>query len=257
MKICAPKCIFINTGGEILIVFLKKSSVFLLCITLLCAIAAVGMACGSICVPASENASFGKTVIIDAGHGDPDGGAVGSDGTTEAQLNLSVALKLDNLLSGSDIKTVMTRATNEGIHDKNAGNISEKKKSDMRKRREIQQNIGADIFVSIHMNQFSESKYHGAQVVYDAANENAKTLAECIQTALKEHADPENNRQIMKAGSGIYLLKNAAIPSVIVECGFISNENELSLLKTDEYQSKIAWAIYKGIEKYYETLQKS
>lgn len=236
-----------------MIVFLKKSSLLFLSVIVLCVAALIGMACGSICVPASESASFGKTVIIDAGHGDPDGGAVGADGTTEAQLNLLVAKKLDNLLSASGIKTVMTRTTNEGIHDKNASSISTKKKSDMHKRREIQQNIGADIFVSIHMNQFPEKKYHGAQVVYDTKNESAKMLAECIQSALKEHVEAENNRQAMQAESGIFLLKNAPIPSVIVECGFMSNDGELALLKTDEYQSKIAWAVYRGIEKYYET----
>ena len=120
----------------------------------------------------------------------------------------------------------------------------------MKKRREIQKNMGADIFCSIHMNQFSESKYYGAQVVYDNTNENAKLLAECIQTELKNNLDPENKRLAMKSGSNIYLLKNAPIVSVIVECGFLSNEKELALLKTDEYQSKIAWAIYIGLTEY-------
>ncbi len=237
-----------------MIVFLKKSSIFLLSIIFLCTAIILTLAFGSISAPASENASFGKMVIIDAGHGEPDGGALASDGTCEATLNLQVAQKLNNLLSQADIKTVMTRTTEQGIHSSESKTIAQKKSSDMKKRREIQENMGADIFCSIHMNQFSESKYYGAQVVYDNSNEDAKLLAECIQKELKNSVDPDNTRLAMKTNGSIYLLKNAPVPSVIVECGFLSNENELALLKTDEYQSKIAWAIYKGIEAYYNAL---
>ncbi len=234
-----------------MILFLKKSSVFLLCIIFLCTMTIIGLAFGSVCAPTSQNNSFGKVVIIDAGHGEPDGGAVASDGTQEAHLNLMVANKLNNLFLQSDIKTAMTRTTEQGIHDADAKNITQKKKSDMRKRKEIQENLDADIFCSIHMNLFSQSKYYGAQVVYDKANDESKLLAECIQSSLKENVDETNNRTPMAVNGSIYLLKNAPIPAVIVECGFLSNENELALLKTDEYQSKIAWAIYRGIEKYY------
>lgn len=234
-----------------MIVFIKKSSVFLLCTIFICVMMIAGIALGSIGVPATVNASYGKVVVIDAGHGEPDGGAAGADGTTEAGLNLLVAQKLNNLLLQSDIKTVMTRTTNEGIYDPSAKNITEKKRTDMRKRREIQSSVGADLFISIHMNQFEQSKYHGAQVVYDGKNAEAKRLAECIQSALREGVDPDNDRQAMKSDGSIYLLKNAPVPSVIVECGFLSNGEELEKLKTDEYQTKLAWAVMKGIEVYY------
>ena len=240
-----------KSGVSELILFLKKSSVFLLCTIFICVTMVAGIALGTVSVPASENASFGKVIVIDAGHGEPDGGAVGKDGTTEAGLNLLVAQKLNNLLSQAGIKTVMTRTTNEGIYDPAAKNIAEKKRTDMRKRREIQSSVGAELFISIHMNQFEQSKYHGAQVVYDGANADAKRLAECIQSSLKDGVEPENSRHAMKADSGIYLLKKAPVPSVIVECGFLSNEEELAKLKTDEYQTKLAWAIMKGIESYY------
>lgn len=234
-----------------MIIFIKKSSVFLLCTIFICVMMIAGIALGSIGVPATVNASYGKVVVIDAGHGEPDGGAAGADGTTEAGLNLLVAQKLNNLLLQSDIKTVMTRTTNEGIYDPSAKNITEKKRTDMRKRREIQSSVGADLFISIHMNQFEQSKYHGAQVVYDGKNAEAKRLAECIQSALREGVDPDNDRQAMKSDGSIYLLKNAPVPSVIVECGFLSNGEELEKLKTDEYQTKLAWAVMKGIEAYY------
>lgn len=234
-----------------MIVFVKKSSAFLLGLIFLCVLATVGLAFGNVAVPASQGASFGKVVVIDAGHGEPDGGAVGPDGTSEAALNLLVANKLNNLLMQADIKTVMTRTTESGIQDADTKTISEKKRSDMRKRGEIRNSVGADIFCSIHMNLFEQSKYHGAQVVYDASNAEAKKLAGCIQKSLRDNVNPSNERQPMKASGGIYLLKNAKVPSVIVECGFLSNEGELALLKTDEYQTRLALAIFKGIENYF------
>lgn len=246
-------CLYQKGGDFGLIIFLKKSSIFLMCLIFLSSMAVVGMAIGSICTPAATvEGGNSKIVIIDAGHGEPDGGAVGGDGTKEAALNLSVAKKLNTLLLKADIKTVMTRSYDEGIQDKSAKTITEKKRSDLHKRREIQENIGADIFCSIHMNHFSQAKYHGAQVVYDGKNAESKKLAECIQSAIVEFADPDNTRLAMASDGGIYLLKNAPIPSVIVECGFMSNKEELAKLKTDEYQNKIAWAVYKGIEKFYE-----
>ena len=110
-----------------MIVFIKKSSAFLLCTIFLCVMMIAGIILGNVSVPAAVNASYGKTVVIDAGHGDPDGGAVGKDGTTEAGLNLLVAQKVENLLSQAGIHTVMTRTTNEGIYDSDAKTIAEKK----------------------------------------------------------------------------------------------------------------------------------
>lgn len=234
-----------------MIVFLKKSSVILLACILVLGCCSGIMLFHSVEVPASINASFEKKIVLDAGHGEPDGGCVGADGTREADLNLAVAQKLQNLFGSAGIESIMTRTGSEGIFDASSKSIGEKKRSDMRKRREIQAGSQADIFVSIHMNQFEQKKYHGAQVVYDKSNPQAKRLAEAIQTSLRDNVEPENDRQAMAADSGIYLLKNAAIPSVIVECGFLSNPEELEKLKSDDYQSKLAWAIYMGIEQYF------
>ncbi len=189
------------------------------------------------------------TIIIDAGHGEPDGGCVGADKTKEATLNLSVSKKLENMLS-EDYNVIMTRTTENGIHDKNLKSIAEKKRSDMRKRQSLKSSSNADIFVSIHMNKFEQQKYYGAQVIYDKTNENAKLLAEEIQSELAK-IDPTNKRQAMAAEKSVFLLKSSPVPSVIVECGFLSNPSELEKLKSDEYQSQISNAINNGIRNYF------
>lgn len=193
------------------------------------------------------------TVIIDAGHGEPDGGCVGSDGTKEAGLNLSVSKKLEDLLK-NDYNTIMTRSDENGIHSAGAKTITEKKRSDMQKRKSIKESSGADIFVSIHMNQFEQSKYFGAQVIYDKSNENAKRLAQEIQKQLSL-IDENNKRQAMACNGSVFLLKSSQVASVIVECGFLSNSPELEKLKTDEYQNQLAQAIKQGIDAYFSSVK--
>lgn len=235
-----------------MIMIFKRSSAVIVSITILVAAMTLllGRQLGD--VPASALPVYEHTIVVDAGHGEPDGGCVASDGTKEAGLNLSVSQKLANILSQSGSEVIMTRTTEEGMFGTDAKTVAEKKRADMNKRRDIQKNSGAEIFVSVHMNKFEQSQYSGAQVVYDTTNPEAKVLAECIQASLRENVDPDNKREPMAAQSGIFLLKNAPIPSVIVECGFLSNPDELSKLKTEDYQNKIAWAIYSGIGKYFE-----
>lgn len=235
-----------------MIMIFKRSSAVIVSITILIAGITIllGHRLGD--VPASALPVYASTIVVDAGHGEPDGGCVAADGTKEAGLNLAVSQKLAGILSQSGSKVIMTRTTEEGMFDTSAKSVAEKKKADMYKRRDIQKNAGADFFVSVHMNKFEQSKYSGAQVVYDTKNPESKALATYIQTSLRENVDPENKREPMAAQSGIFLLKNAPIPSVIVECGFLSNSDELAKLKTEDYQNKIAWAIYSGICKYYE-----
>lgn len=193
------------------------------------------------------------TVVLDAGHGEPDGGCVGSDGTKEAGLNLAVTKMLEKNLADSGFKTVMTREGENGLFKQTEGSIKEKKREDMKKRLNIKNSSGADIFVSIHMNKFEQEKYHGAQVLYDKTNENARLLAEKIQAALLS-CDPTNTMQAAANDGSIFLLKSSAIPSVIVECGFLSNAEELKKLKDSKYQQKIAEAVCRGISDYFEAV---
>lgn len=235
-----------------MIMILRRNSVVMLGLALLLGVMAVFVGGRADSLPANTLSVYGRTVVVDAGHGNPDGGCMASDGTKEATLNLSIAQKLANILLQSGCKVVMTRTTDEGLYNPTDRTIREKKRSDMYKRRDIQQNSRADIFVSIHMNHFGQSKYRGAQVVYDTKNPQAKVLAKHIQASLRENVDPNNYREALAARPEIYILKDAPIPSVIVECGFLSNQQELALLKTEDYQSKLAWAIYCGIANYFE-----
>lgn len=191
-------------------------------------------------------------VILDAGHGNPDGGATNSSGEIiESNLNLQIVLKLQNLLESSNCTVVLTRSDENGIYETDANSIREKKISDMKNRVKIANNSNAEIFVSIHMNKLNQTQYSGWQTFYKPDDECSKSLAQKIQTNLNSFMKIENNRQI-KPISGIYLSKNVEIPLTIVECGFLSNYEESNLLKTDNYQNNLAWSIYTGIMDYFK-----
>lgn len=193
-------------------------------------------------IPTIATPITNRIIVIDAGHGGFDPGAVGKDGTLEKDVNLKIALKVQDLIQKTGGMTVITRAEDESL----AGN----KRNDMIKRKEIRNEEKADIFISIHLNSFPQENCEGAQVFYPK-DENSKRLAEKIQNKMKEIADPENTR-VAKLISDMYILKNAEAPSAIVECGFLSNSEEEKKLNTDEYQSKLAWGIYLGIMEYFE-----
>lgn len=190
-----------------------------------------------------------KIIIIDAGHGIPDGGATGISGSIEESLNLDVALKLQQLLEQSGAYVLLTRSDNNSVvYDKNK-KISEMKTEDLKFRKRMRDD-GCDAFISIHMNKFDIEKYKGAQVFY-ANNEKSKLLGEVIQKSLKEFADNSNNRKAKSSGNDIFILKNSNTAAVLVECGFLSNKQEEILLNTQQYRKKIAYGIYHGIMEYF------
>ena len=191
------------------------------------------------------------TVIVDAGHGGFDGGAVAGDGTVEKDINLSIALKLGEMLSVIGYNVVYTRTTDTGTDDLDDDNISSRKKSDLNNRLELMYGFSDAVFVSIHLNKFTSGSAKGAQVFYSPNNELSKTLGESIQSSVISLVQPENKRVCKKAGKDIYLLNEAPLSAVIVECGFLSNSEELVLLKDEEYQFKMAFAVLDGILKYY------
>lgn len=186
-----------------------------------------------------------KNIVIDAGHGGWDPGKVRNDGIQEKKINLEIAKKLQIYLEQGGAYVMTTRA------DDNA--LSEKKREDLKERKVIANDENVDLFVSIHQNSFPKSSVRGAQVFYFKNSEQGKALAECIQGRIKEFADPSNTR-VPKANSEYYILKNTQKASVIVECGFLSNEEENEKLNSEEYQEKIAWAVYMGIVDYCSSL---
>jgi N-acetylmuramoyl-L-alanine amidase len=190
------------------------------------------------------------TIILDAGHGMPDGGAVGNDGTIESELNLDIVLKLQELLEASNCTVILTRSDENGIYNTDKETIRQKKVSDMENRVDIANNSNAEIFVSIHMNKLEQSKYSGWQTFFKNDDKTSKKIAENIQTSLNYFIKKENTRTIQSI-SGIYLTKNVQIPLVLIECGFLSNSDEEKLLQTEDYQNELAWSIYIGIMDYF------
>lgn len=188
-------------------------------------------------------------VVIDAGHGGEDSGAV-ANSVLEKDINLEIALKLRDMLKASGIEVKMIRESDVSIYDTASGTIRERKVSDLKNRVKIVNNNKKNILVSIHQNKFEQSKYSGAQMFYSANNDKSQILAENIRKSITGLIQPENKRELKKCGSDIYLLNKATVPAVIVECGFISNEEEAKNLSNEEYQSKIAFAICCGILEY-------
>lgn len=177
-------------------------------------------------------------------------GAESSNGTTEAEINLKIALKLQNLLEQSGCTVLLTRSDENAIYDAESDTIREKKVSDLNNRVKLGNESSADIFVSIHLNKIAESQYDGWQTFYKKGSEDSKNLATYIQNNLNEAIQKENNRTPAQLTT-VYLMKHVEIPITIVECGFLSNPEEEKLLLTDEYQDKLAWGIYNGIADYF------
>lgn len=192
-----------------------------------------------------------KTIIIDAGHGLPDSGASSFNGTTEQAINLSIALKLQKIIEQSGAKVILTRSDENGIYSTDSTSIRNKKVSDIKNRVQIGNNSSADIFVSIHLNKFSgSSEYKGWQTFYQKDSVQSCVLANKIQENLNKNIKEENSRKVLSL-SNVYIMDNVQIPTVIVECGFLSNPEETENLKKDEYQNKLVWGIYLGIQDYF------
>lgn len=189
------------------------------------------------------------TIVIDSGHGGVDPGKIAGDGTLEKDINLAIALKLQKYLEAADIKTIMTRTTDSGLYEENASN---KKIQDMKNRIAIMNEETVDLVISIHQNSYSNSRIKGAQVFYYDTSKDGKALAECLQNRLVADIDPANHRKA-KANTNYYILKNTKLPTVIVECGFLSNPKETEKLKSDAYQEAIAWSLHLGILEYINT----
>ena len=180
-------------------------------------------------------------VVIDAGHGGLDGGAVGRlTNVREDGLNLSVAEKLRSLFEKNGVSVVMTRTDEKAL--------GKSKDADMAKRREIIQNAGADIVISIHMNKFQDSNVSGPMAFYHADSDEGKKLAELIQNELNARLDPPRPRTFKP--ETYFILRSGECPCVLVECGFLSNEREERLLQTEDYQMSCAKAIYAGAQAY-------
>ncbi|MBO5439721.1 MAG: N-acetylmuramoyl-L-alanine amidase [Clostridia bacterium] len=188
--------------------------------------------------------------IIDAGHGGEDAGAIADDGTLEKDLNLEIASLISGLLelNGNDVK--MTRETDTLLYDYYddlEDYTGQKKVYDLKNRLKIAEEYESPIYVGIHMNKFSQAKYSGLQVYYSKNNDQSVDIATKIKDNTKLYLQKDNKRAIKKADSSIYILNKASMPAVLIECGFLSNENELNNLKNEDYRAKLALTIFSSI----------
>lgn len=197
-----------------------------------------------------KNGDVYPTVVIDPGHGGEDGGASSETGLLEKNINLDISLYLRGFLESSGFRVVMTRDKDEQIYDENCNNLRDKKVSDTHNRLNICNKIENCIYVSVHQNIFTDSKYSGAQVFYSPNLAESKILAESIRCSIVNLLQPENKRAIKSSDENIYILHNAKNPCVLVECGFLSNYNESVLLSTDRYKKQMAFSVYLGIMDY-------
>ncbi len=235
-----------------MLIFIKKWNFIALCALFFVSLGVLGLSVRPVYPADGEAVSLDrKKIIVDAGHGEPDGGAAGASGVLEKDLNLAVARFLEASLKEAGAEVIMTRKDDSGIFDADSQSIRQKKRSDLSNRQKIMESAGADLFVSIHMNRFSDGRYSGPQVFYSVGDPASKTLAERVQKALVNDLNPPSVRKIKQAGSDIYLLKQATLPAVLVECGFLSNPKEERLLLTEDYQKRVAEAITHGIFDYF------
>lgn len=193
--------------------------------------------------------TFSNVIVVDAGHGLPDGGASNGD-ICESDINLAIAKKLKSMLEDKGYDVVMTREDENNIASTDEqSSISKIKQSDLNNRVKIINESDADFCISIHLNKFQNSKYWGWQTFYNKDSEEGKNLAKLIQDNIKKTVQKDNNRTPLKI-EGIKIVDKTNIPVVIVECGFISNPEEAKLLQNDEYQTKLVEGIVNGVEEF-------
>lgn len=188
------------------------------------------------------------TIVIDPGHGGWDPGKVGVNDALEKEINLRISLKLKSLLEQQDIHVIMTREEDVGLYSDGDSN---KKRADLNSRIRIINDSGATFAISIHQNSFTEEYVKGAQVFYHVQSEEGRKLAEVLQERIKETINDGNHRKA-KSNQNYYMLKKTVCPLVIIECGYLSNHIEASMLITEDYQDKMAEAISLGIQEFLE-----
>lgn len=215
-----------------------------LAVALICAAIFLGSA-HELTRPVSGEAMRRPLVTVDAGHGGFDGGAVAKDGTEEKDINLAIALPLGDILRLCGMQVQMTRTADAALCEDEGLSIREKKVRDMGERLSLYEQ--ADCNVAIHQNMFGAAKYHGAQVFYSQNHPLSKVLASAVREAVYTRLQPDNTRELKSGGRDIYLLYKASRPTVLIECGFLSNDAELRGLQSVEYQKKMAFCVACGV----------
>lgn len=238
--------------GYCMIVLVKRKNAVLILLILFLSIAIFSIDSGANRITDAAKDKSGPIVVVDAGHGGEDPGKVSNySSLTEKDLNLRIAQLLKDLLEQDGYTVYMTRTEDALNYPAGTTEIYQKRKHDLTNRRKFIDESGADIVVSIHMNSFSDAKYYGAQTFYPPASADSERLARCIQNALISIADPTNKRTALLKKEKIVLFRDLKVPTVLVECGFLSNAQEEAKLRTLEYQELIAKAIKEGVDNFF------
>ena len=209
-------------------------------------------------IVSSKNNSLSKEtpcIIIDAVHGGFDGGASTDDGYPEKHINLSISIYLSDYLTALGYETLLTRTIDESLEDSGLSTIRKRKTSDLHNRMKIMEETENAIYISIHQNHYSQEKYRGMQVFYSPSfSDESSALAESIQSYTVNALQPDNTRKIKECTSSVFLIYKAVKPAVLVEWGFMSNEEEAELLQTEKYQKNIALCIAMGVQNYLSSI---
>ncbi len=239
------------------VIFISKKTLYILLVTIVIIILLFYILISIRYMAITSFLTGGKKVIgIDPGHGGVDPGAIGVSGTREAEINLSIALKLKELIEKDGEIVIITREGEEGLYTNKSKTLKEKKTEDLKNRKKIVEKGHCDLLLTIHLNSFSDSRYHGAQTFYKKDCEESKKIAYIVQKELKNLLNEDNNR-VPQEREEVFLINEIEMPAILIECGFLSNPEEEKLLNSEEYQQKVAKAIYLGILKYYEEIGES
>lgn len=191
--------------------------------------------------PVMEPSVLGRTgpLVLDAGHGGEDGGAVSLTGAPESQINLAIVLKLRDVLGLYGVDPILLRETDVSLHDGDADTLREKKRSDLKNRVAAIEAVEGGTLLSIHQNTYPGSRYHGAHVFY-APTEGSQALAEHFQNSIKTALQPDNQRAAKKIPDSVYIMNHVTCPAVLIECGFLTNPEEEAMLRDEDYQRKLS-----------------
>lgn len=211
-----------------------------LCLCILGAVTWLGR--GKVVSAAADFSEGERVLILDAGHGGEDGGASSASGNKESDINLGIVLKTEALMGFLGVRTELTRSEDRSMHSEGASTIREKKVSDLKNRVAFVESIPGAMLISVHQNHFTDARYNGSQVFYNGGD-ISRQWGEGTQEVLRQVLDPDNNRNAKPMPDEIYLFEHISCPSILVECGFLSNGEEASLLLTDTYQRKISMAL--------------
>ncbi|HHV29755.1 N-acetylmuramoyl-L-alanine amidase CwlD [Acetivibrio mesophilus] len=238
-----------------MILVIKKDKIALIGLIFLLSVMIISLniASGQNALEVANDNTVKRTIVIDAGHGGEDPGAVSDySGLKEKDVNLVIAKRVKELLEAENFNVIMTREEDVLKYKEGTKGYDSKRGQDLTGRKKLIDESGADIAVSIHLNKFSQTQYHGAQVFFPPRSEDSKKLADIIQKSLRENIDPDNKREALVKDTKLIILRNLKVPTVIVECGFLSNREEEQKLADKDYQEKLAMAIKEGIVKYFE-----